>query len=193
MADPVTTDIFKFVAIRPPQLVPAQETQRTIIRDARAKDAIGRRTLASLANDVARPEAALVRWRELDLAPLAPLADSYRAIVQRYEKLGAADTPPDARQVLQDAGAIKSVADSRILHLAWDAIYIADSTGFDSGPRLEAPMAALRVLHFAELLDREKHPTRGCGARRALRHARYPAGILRGSSRAAPACARSRG
>lgn len=173
MADLVTTDVFKFLAVRPPQRVSDQETHRTIIRDPRATDPVGAPTLASLtslarpqaaiaslARDLARPEAALARWREIDLSPLAPLVDAYRAVVLRYEKLRAADAPPDARGVLREAGAVHALGDPRILRLAWDALYVADSTGADAGPRLEGPMAALRVLHFAELLDEQTHPTR---------------------------------
>lgn len=38
MADQIITDLFKFVSIRPAQLVTEKETQRSIIRDQRVKN-----------------------------------------------------------------------------------------------------------------------------------------------------------
>ncbi len=52
------------------------------------------------------------------------------------------------------------MADPKVLNLAWEALYVADSTGPDAGPRLETPIAALRVLHFAELAREQKNPSR---------------------------------
>jgi hypothetical protein len=160
MTDLVTTDVFKFVAVRPPQRVSDKETSHTIIRDARASDPAGVRTLAAFAGDLARPEAALARWRELDTSALTLLFEAHRVLLTGYEALREKDAPPDARDLLQKAGAAKVVADPKVLNLAWEALYVADSTGPDAGPRLETPIAALRVLHFAELAREQKNPSR---------------------------------
>jgi hypothetical protein len=127
MNPPVVNDVFKFLAVRPPQRVSDKDTHQTIIRDARAADPAGARGLAALANDLARPEGAMARWQELDLSALAPLIESHGAIARRYEKLSATDAEPDGRQVLQEAGVAKSVSEPRILRLAWDALFIVVS------------------------------------------------------------------
>lgn len=160
MNPPLVSDIFKFLAIRPPQRASDENTHQTIIRDARAANPDGVRELASLASDLARPEAALARWRELDLSLLAPLVASHRALVRRYEPLPPTDAAPDVRKALNEAGATKIINDSRTLRQAWDALYVADSTGADAGIRFEVPLAALRVLHLAALLDEHKALTR---------------------------------
>lgn len=160
MNPPLISDIFKFLAVRPPQRVSDEDTHQTIIRDVRAANPDGVRELASLASDLARPEAALARWRELDLSLLAPLVASHRALVRRYEQLGPTDAVPDGRKALNEAGATKIVNDSRTLRQAWDALYVADSTGADAGLRFEVPLAALRVLHLAALVDEQKTLTR---------------------------------
>jgi hypothetical protein len=87
MTDLVTTDVFKFVAVRPPQRVSDKETSHTIIRDARASDPAGVRTLAAFAGDLARPEAALARWRELDTSALTLLFEAHRVLLTGYEAL----------------------------------------------------------------------------------------------------------
>jgi hypothetical protein len=67
MAETITTDLFKFVAIRPAQRVTEKETRRTIIRDERKANPDGAHMLALLAHKLAPPGAALARWREFDL------------------------------------------------------------------------------------------------------------------------------
>jgi len=159
MNTPVLNDVFKFLTVRPAQLVTEKETHRTIIRDVSATDPDGAHSLALLARNLARPEAALAHWRELDLSSLAHLAEVYRAVLLHYENLSDDDAPPDALSVLRKAGDVRSFGNPQVLQVAWRALYIADSTGADAGPRLEVPMAALRVLHFAELLDEQPRPS----------------------------------
>lgn len=170
MGETIMTDLFKFVAIRPAQRVTEKETRRTIIRDERKANPDGAQTLALLARKLAPPGAALARWREFDLSALEPLADGYRALVRHYEQMDTGEDPPDGRGLLTEVG-VALPRDERYMQLrgfAWDALYTADRTGPDAGPRLETPMAALRVLHFAQLLGEEAHPTRA-SALEALR------------------------
>lgn len=123
MADPVVVDVFRFVAVRPPQLSRRGETETTIMRDERADSAEGRRRLTELGRSLASPTKAAERWRRLDLDPLVPLREG---------------NPPDL-----DEGELGELAE-----LAWDALYIAEATGADAGPRLETPIAALRMIHL---------------------------------------------
>jgi hypothetical protein len=63
MDAPVVTDVFKFLAVRPAQLVTEKETARTIIRDKRAGTAVGNRELTALAGQLSTPGDALAHWR----------------------------------------------------------------------------------------------------------------------------------
>ena len=160
MAETLSTDVFKFVAVRPVQKATDRETRRTIVRDERRKTPDGIRKLERLARDLAPAGAALARWGNLDLTPLQPLGEGYPDVVRHYEA-GDPETGPTAGIEVLKAAGITLPADgdySRLLELAWDALYIADRTGPDAGPRLELPMAALRVLHFAALLGEEPKP-----------------------------------
>lgn len=102
MAETITTDLFKFVAIRPVQRVTERETRRTIIRDERKANPDGAHMLVLLARKLAPPGAALARWREFDLSAIEPLADGYRALVRHYEQMDADEDPPDGRELLRE-------------------------------------------------------------------------------------------
>lgn len=162
MAEANITDLFKFVAVRPVQHVTEKETQRTTIRDARATNADGVNQLVRLARGLSDSSQALAHWGELNLEALNPLAEGYRELVRRYEELGTEEDAPNVRELLIESGI--SVApnrrDKRILNSAFDALYTAERTGADAGLRLETPMAALRVLHFAELVSENLNPSR---------------------------------
>ncbi|MGH6813787.1 MAG: hypothetical protein ACREDM_16100, partial [Methylocella sp.] len=161
MDTPVVTDVFKFLAVRPPQLVTEKETARTIIRDKRATTAVGKRELTALAGQLSTPGDALGHWRELDLSSIEPLAEGYRELTRSYEHLGPDENPPDPRTLMQEAGLpnVGDGSDPNLIDAAWKALYIAHATGRDAGPRLETPMAALRVLHFAQTLTDEPRPS----------------------------------
>lgn len=154
MNSPVVTDVFKFLAVRPAQRVSEKETAQTIIRDKRATTADGRQELAILARTLSSSRAAMAHWKELDLSLLEPLADGYRQILHSYEHLDVDDNLPDAKSLLKEAGlaTVKDGRDPKLNRAAWLALYTAHATGSDAGPRLETPMAALRVLHFAQAL-----------------------------------------
>lgn len=146
MSDPLVTNVFKFVAIRPPQSVDAENSQIGFISDARAGTPDGQRQLAALARKVATRETALAEWSKLDLTPLEPLANGYAKLLAGYRAL-AADAPlPDPVTALRSAGLAGGFA--KLATPAWNALYTADATGADAGVRLETPMAALRALHF---------------------------------------------
>jgi hypothetical protein len=153
MADPLTIDLFKFVAVRPPQLASDDETARSIIRDARADTPDGATLLARKGRALSTREAALAQWRNLALDELTALAKAHAVLVRHYTSLAPDAPTPDARALLGEAEA-RAVIDrnSGLLPRAWDALYVADATGSDAGPRLEVPIAALRVLHFATLV-----------------------------------------
>jgi hypothetical protein len=149
MATPILTDVFKFVAVRPAQLVPDSDTATTFIRDARAGTADGRKHLTQLGRVLAQRDTALGRWEELDLGKLEPLADSYATLVRGFESTAPAAPVPDRDAAMAAAGVSVNGGAAGLTETAWDALYTAHATGADAGPRLEIPMAALRVLHFA--------------------------------------------
>ncbi len=159
MAEPITTDLFKFVAVRPAQRVTEKETRRTIIRDERADNPDGAVKLAQLARELSHSGVAPGRWRELDLSPIESLAEAHRELVLRYENFSADEHAPDGRELLNEAAPrARTGRDPQLLRVAWDALYTAHLTGPDAGPLLEKPIAALRVLHFARLLDEDQYP-----------------------------------
>lgn len=162
MVEANTTDLFKFLAVRPAQRVTEKETQRTTIRDARATNPGGVNQLARLARELVNPGQAIERWHQFNLEALNPLAEGYSELVRRYKNLDAEEGTPNAQELLDEVGISvgQNRQDLRLLHLAFDALYIAERTGADAGLRLETPIAALRVLHFAELLSEEPQPTR---------------------------------
>lgn len=149
MAYELSTDVFKFVALRPIQLATPMEDARTTIRDGRALKPEGLRNLRVLARELTTIQGALAKWAALDLAPLQHLAD-------HHAPLRDAITALEDGQTL-DVGAsavVAAMASARNMRIAdvWDALYIADRTGTDAGPRLETPIAALRVMHVCERL-----------------------------------------
>ena len=162
MVEPVITDLFKFVAVRPAQRVTEKETRRTTIRDDRATDPDGVKQLARLARQLAGSGQAIERWDQFNLEALDLLAQGHRELVRRYENLDAEEDTPNAQELLDEIGisVAQNRQDPRVLHTAFDALYTAERTGADAGLRLETPMAALRVLHFAELLSEDPKPTR---------------------------------
>ena len=161
MADAVTTDLFKFVAIRPAQRVGPRETATSIARDPRASTADGARMLAQRGRELATTGQALQRWQQLDLAALAPLAEAHTSLLTLYDAIEPDAPAPNGLDLLERAGARRTIAqDAALRDAAWDALYVADATGADAGPRLEIPMAVVRLLHFAALLADEPTPSR---------------------------------
>jgi hypothetical protein len=155
MSSPITTDVFKFLSVRPAQ-ASSQETEGLgFVRDPRTSTADGRKQLTRSARALAASGAALQRWAELDLEPLAALADAHRKLIGQYfpSQQEEAATPPTADAALRQADfkpLNQKAADQRFRD-AFDALYIAYLTGPDAGPRLEVPIAALRALHFSRL------------------------------------------
>ena len=162
MGEANTTDLFKFLTVRPAQRITEKETQRTTIRDDRATNPDGVNQLARLAQQLVDPREAIERWHQFSLEKLDLLAEGYRELVRRYEDMDAEDDTPNAQELLEKVGisVAQNRQDPRLLHLAFDALYTAERTGADAGLRLETPIAALRVLHFAELLSEDPQPTR---------------------------------
>ncbi len=146
MSDPLVTDVFKFVAIRPPQSVAASDAQPGFISDARAATPDGQQQLRIIGRGLGNRDAALAAWNKLDLTPLQPLAAGQAALLAAYQGLAADAKPLDPAAALRSAGLKGDF--SRLVAPAWDALYIADATGGDAGVRLEIPTAALRALHF---------------------------------------------
>lgn len=159
MSNPVQVDVFRFLAVRPPQLVTEQETRGTHLRDRRLGDPGGERHIRTLARQVSTPRAALEVAAGRDpawAAGLAELAQSCWNLIAHYraatpEEPGA--DAPDAAvgSALADAGVDELRDDEDVLRKtddAWDAVYVAFASGADAGQRLEAPMAAVRLLSF---------------------------------------------
>ncbi len=157
---PVITDVFKFLAVRPAQRVTEQETTRTVIRDRRAKTRDGMHNLVLLARRLAQPEAALTHWQTLDRSATEALAAAYRTITQSYEQLAPDATPPDAAALLNEheLSITATVNDPQLSRGGWELLYTAHATGHDAGSRLETPMAALRLIHFAKTFADDLHP-----------------------------------
>lgn len=162
MAEKLITDVFKFVAVRPAQLIDAKQGD-SFIADSRVATPDGSQQLDILARKIATPDAALQTWSQLDLSRLEPLAESYRQLLQFYGisvtsgladgEVAAIDVPAPA-VALANSG-VAGMDDARTaetLGLAFDALYVAHRTGPDAGARLEIPTAALRVLNFSQLV-----------------------------------------
>lgn len=147
----VSTDLFRFMAVRPVQLV-SDGLDNFIIRDVRLKDEIGVQHVRQLAQDMS-PTVALERWRKQDTTKLTFLANRLNSTRRVVQNIADGDT---VKLEELDASARLRVSESDFA-LAWDALYVADATGADAGPRLEAPLAALQVLTFAERLENAGH------------------------------------
>ena len=162
MSTPVVTDVFKFLAIRAVQRVTEKETARTFVRDPRAATAAGTQGLKVLAQKLAQPnDVALESWQKLDLSLITPLAEGYRELTRLYEHVSPGEDVPEAMTLMAEAG-LANVGDGRSTKLtqaAWEALYTAHATGPGAGPLLETPMAALRVLHFAQSLRDDPRPS----------------------------------
>jgi hypothetical protein len=154
-----TTDLFKFVAVRPAQLLSPADDARTVVRDQRAATADGLQLLLERVRKIGTVGDALAEWRQLDLSSIDALAWGQREVVRIYEA-SSGQTTPAAETVLKGAGVADLLSGaSKQFEPTWDALYVAHATGTDAGPRLESPVAALRLLHFASLLASEPEPT----------------------------------
>jgi hypothetical protein len=162
MNTPVVTDVFKFLATRPAQRFSEKETAQSFVRDQKAANSHGAHQIEVLARKLSPPSAAQAHWNELDLSTLAPLEEGYRALVRSYQELPPDDDPPTAKSMLQDASLdrLTDGAEPKALDLVWEALYTAHATGPDAGRILETPMAVLRLLHFAALMDDLPKPSR---------------------------------
>ena len=156
MADPIITDIFRFVAVRPAALVPSSLSALHFIDDERLAQPDGPRTLKLLARELATPAQALEKWAALDLAPLLPLERARDRLLAEYGAQPAADSLPGFEQA---GGADELLAGQKpqpLRELAFDALYAAWMSGPDAGPRLQCPMDALRLLHFLQCYQDEQ-------------------------------------
>lgn len=157
------SDVFKFVAVRPVQLAGDEETKDGIVRDERVASRDGLAKLRELARGISTPEAAHRHWRDLRVDSLAAAADGARKLTHWYEGLTAEATPTGA-EVLSELGVEPPAAGLR--DEAWEALYTAHATGPDAGTLLEIPIAALRLCHYAELLEEDPSPPAARASRR---------------------------
>ena len=152
MADSIITDVFKFLAIRPTQRVSAKETGNIFIRDERTATPEGKRILLQMGRSLAQPGEAMRRYEEADLTKLQPLADMHRQLTVFYEtaSLATDQTPQPADSISATLPDPASKETKLLTEAAWDVVYAAYESGPDAGPKLETPMAALQILHFAK-------------------------------------------
>lgn len=162
MDEPVITNLFKFVSIRPIQKFTERETRYTVIRDPREVAQEDNILFERLARKLANPEAALNKWNAFNLSNFKVLMEAHSLLVQRYEQLDSNDAPLDGKKLLQEYGVLSIINgyESELFEQAWDMLYTAECTESGAGQRLELPMAVLRVLHFAQLVGENVKPTR---------------------------------
>lgn len=134
------TDVFKFVAVRPPQLVPHRPIG--LISDPRSSTEppgnSGDDGMDAPLDDDLR---------------MAPLAEAGRRLADYFagQPAGAEVVVPsefsDELSELADAGDATELSGK-----AWDAVYAAYRSGPTAGPVLETPLGVLRLLHFDRLM-----------------------------------------
>ncbi|MDV5142137.1 hypothetical protein [Chimaeribacter arupi] len=150
MADPIITDIFRFVAVRPAELLTPARRALHFIADLRLTEPEGQRYLKVLARELATPAQALAWSAQQDRRPLPPLEAARDRLLAEYAALPATDTLPG----FAEAGGAEALLDGQkpqtLRELAFDALYAAWMSGPDAGPRLQQPMDALRLLHFLQ-------------------------------------------
>ncbi|MDU6411994.1 MAG: hypothetical protein E6560_13670, partial [Yersiniaceae bacterium] len=150
MADPIITDIFRFVAVRPAERVSPSRSALHFIEDQRLAPPDGPRLLKRLARELATPAQALERYRALDQTALAPLESAHDRLLAEYGAQPADEALPGFEQA---GGADELLAGQKpqtLRELAFDLLYAAWMSGPDAGPRLQCPMDALRLLHFLQ-------------------------------------------
>jgi hypothetical protein len=87
---PQTTDVFKFVAVRPPNLADT-DGNKDVIRDERERTPEGKRELGKEAEELAKPRHALEVWNRLDLSDLTKLARGQAQLVRTYTESNGAN------------------------------------------------------------------------------------------------------
>ncbi|HEX6456721.1 MAG TPA: hypothetical protein VF009_09420 [Solirubrobacterales bacterium] len=160
-----STNVFKFVSVRPVQLATESETTDGIIRDVRAGSRDGLAKLTGFARGIDSPGAAEKRWEKVHLDRLRPLAEGRRKLVEKYRLPGEKDPAPSGEELLREAG-LGELDKAELWDEAWDALYTAYATGTGAGELLELPTAALRLLHYADALADDPTPTAAAALRR---------------------------
>lgn len=156
-----SSEVFKFVAVRPVQLATDEESRSGVLRDPRTADAAELRKLAAAARQASSPDEVLRRWQDVDLTPFAALIAGRRRLAAAYTALPPHQPEPPAAQLISAAGlADVDPGDRAASDRLWDALYVAQATGPGAGVRLDGPTAALRTLHFLALTAETPAPTR---------------------------------
>ncbi|PLR31639.1 hypothetical protein CYR55_20125 [Chimaeribacter californicus] len=150
MADPIISDIFKFVAVRPAELITPARSALHFIEDERLTQPDGQRQLKLLARELATPAQALAHFAQIDLTPLYPLEKARDRLLAEYQAQPATDPLPDFDQAGGSADLLDGQKPDTLRTLAFDALYSAWMSGPDAGPRLQVPIEALRLLHFLQ-------------------------------------------
>ncbi|MDX2214937.1 MAG: hypothetical protein SFY66_16740 [Oculatellaceae cyanobacterium bins.114] len=146
-------DVFKFVAVRPTQLISEKTVQRNFIRDQREQNSEGLNYLTQLSRSLVNSEEAKEQFTQLDLKPLEPLVEVYEKARDCFETSTDKKNIPTAKAMLAQTELARPSEDriKTLQELAWDALYIGFKTGTDAAQRIEIPTVALRALHFASL------------------------------------------
>ncbi len=156
MADAlITVNVFKFVALRPSQLVDAGTSAVSQIRDARARND---ETLKPVVGDIDRMKAGGGHPDQLLPQPgvLTELSEAVASALRQLAALDQDEEDFDPKAWLKGiydlrAGGGRGADDAALLDRVWNAVYLAYVSGPDAGARLEVPLAALRWLHASAL------------------------------------------
>ncbi|MEU7820896.1 hypothetical protein [Catellatospora sp. NPDC049133] len=153
------TQVFKFLALRAPERPLGGTPPDRFIRDPRSLSREGRGRLTELAQRLAVEPEAVQAWRQLDLSAVDEVAAARPRLLDAYR--AASGDPGDGVAAARAAGVPQPALDreERLLGEVWDAVHTAYMTGSGAGPRLDAPVQALRVLHFVASLASEPRPT----------------------------------
>ncbi|WP_342755260.1 hypothetical protein AAGQ96_08440 [Pantoea sp. MBD-2R] len=161
MTDPVITDVFKFVAVRPADLITDAQTDLHFIHDTRLNTSFGERTLNGLARKLATPAQALAFYQAGDIKALQPLSDRRDEMLAAYRARPAEEPLPPQEGDTDAPPTTDDKPDKDIEEQsanAFDLLYAAWMSGPDAGKRLPIAMDALRLLHYLRLRQQDKLP-----------------------------------
>lgn len=158
MADPIISDIFKFVAVRPADLITPPRSARHFIDDARTRTDEGQRHLKVLARTLASPQRAREFLQQADRAALVPLEEGRDRLLADYRAQPASDPLPSFEQAGGAEELLGGQKPEVLAGQAFDLLYAAWLAGADTGRQMATPTAALQLLHFLQRYQAQQLP-----------------------------------